>query len=218
MKRDLKFDEISDGKLYTKDDLAKISCNGCLNCSECCKVTDDTILLDPYDIFSLKKALNKDFNELLDSVIKLQVIDYVITPFLTKSITGYCNFLDEKGRCKIHDYRPGFCRLFPLGRIYKDDGNFNYFIQVHECPYPNKSKIKIKSWLGIERLSLYEEYIKKWHEITKNITLASEKGLSAVTLRDVNLKLLNTFFVTPFDTNKDFYKEFNERLDKYMLN
>ena len=30
-------------------------------------------------------------------------------------------FLDENGRCSIYAFRPGFCRLFPLGRYYVDE-------------------------------------------------------------------------------------------------
>ena len=42
MKRNLTFEEISDGKRYTSGDLAKIGCGDCNGCFECCKVTEDT--------------------------------------------------------------------------------------------------------------------------------------------------------------------------------
>lgn len=215
MKRNLTFEEISDGKLYSRDDLVKVSCNDCKGCSECCKVTDDTILLDPYDIYNLSKALSKSFSELMGSVIDLTVIDGVITPYLCKLPgTHACSLLSEAGRCTIHDYRPGFCRLFPLGRIYDEDGDFKYFIQVHECPYPNKTKVKVKQWLSIDSLPKYEEYIKTWHSITKNLSECSLENEALA--KSVNMKMLNTFFVPPFDTNKDFYEQFSLRNLSYM--
>ena len=64
----------------------------------------------------------------------------------------------------IHAFRPGFCRLYPLGRIY-EDGSFSYFLQVYECPHPNKSKVKIRKWLGIENLPAYEAFVLKWHDV-----------------------------------------------------
>ena len=104
--------------------------------------------------------------------------------------------------------------MFPLGRIYEDDGDsFKYFIQVHECPYPNKSKVKIKQWLGIENISKYEEYVLSWHNILKNIT---ECALDSPDLLNaVNTKLLSLFFVTPYSYEEDFYDQFKERLNTW---
>jgi len=213
MKRNVTFEEISDNKKYTHDDLAKISCNGCNGCHECCEFTDDTILLDPYDVYCLSKNLGLGFEEMLGKFIDLTVIDSVVTPYLKKDEkTGACLFLDSNGRCKIHQFRPGFCRMFPLGRIYEENGDeFKYFIQVHECPYPNKSKVKIKQWLGIENISKYEEYILMWHKICKNITECAMENPSF--LNSVNTKLLSLFFVNTYSYEEDFYEQFKERLN-----
>lgn len=215
MKRNLTFEEISDGKKYSSDDLVKVSCNDCAGCSECCKVTDDTILLDPYDIFELSKGLNKTFEEMMGTVINLTVIDGVITPYLCKRSDSHaCSFLDANERCSIHSFRPGFCRLFPLGRIYDEEGNFSYFIQVHECPYENKAKVKVKKWLGIPRLSLYEDFIRTWHSVTSNLSDCALENASLA--KAANMKLLNTFFVAPYSSSEDFFKQFYDRYDKYL--
>ena len=212
MIRNLDFNDISDGKRYKADDMAKVSCNGCVNCSECCRFTDDTIFLDPFDIYNLSKGLNKTFKEMLGSVIDLTVSDGVITPYLKKDTVSHsCSLLTKEGLCSIHEYRPGFCRLFPLGRIYNEDGSFDYFIQVHECPYPGKSKIKIKKWLGIDRLPMYESYIVKWHKIIKDLSLSIQEDPASDSAKEANMKMLNTFFLTPYDTEKDFYELFSLR-------
>ena len=215
MKRNLTFEEISDGKRYSSGDLAKIGCGDCNGCSECCRVTEDTIFLDPYDIYSLSAGLSETFATMLDKSIGLTVADGIVTPFLTKKESdGACGFLNAEGRCGIHSFRPGFCRLFPLGRIYNDDGSFDYFIQVHECPYPNKTKVKIKSWLGIPSLGRYEEFVRTWHEIVKNI---SECMVDNPTLaREANVRMLKIFFETPYDMTEDFYTQFHERVLEYQ--
>ena len=215
MKRNLTFEEISDGKRYSSGDLAKIGCGDCNGCSECCRVTEDTIFLDPYDIYSLSAGLSETFATMLDKTIGLTVADGIVTPFLTKKgADGACGFLNAEGRCGIHSFRPGFCRLFPLGRIYNDDGSFDYFIQVHECPYPNKTKVKIKSWLGIPSLGRYEEFVRTWHEIVKNI---SECMVDNPTLaREANVRMLKIFFETPYDMTEDFYSQFHERVLIYQ--
>ena len=215
MKRNLTFEEISDGKRYTSGDLAKIGCGDCNGCFECCKVTEDTIFLDPYDIYSLSAGLGKTFGELLGVSVDLTVVDGVVTPYLKKrGADGVCGFLSDEGRCTIHAFRPGFCRLFPLGRIYNDDGSFNYFIQVHECPYPNKTKVKIKSWLGIPSLNRYEEFVREWHEITVNIRDCAEENPSLT--KEANVRMLKVFFETPYNVSEDFYAQFTERVLIYQ--
>lgn len=214
MKRNIDFNEISDGKRYTSDDLVKISCNECSGCSECCKVTDDTIHLDPYDIAMLTNKLNKPFSSLLsDGLISLTVIDGIITPFLSKKDDSSCYFLSSEGRCIIHDFRPGFCRLFPLGRIYNDDSSFDYFIQIHECPYPNKTKVKIKNWLSIPGLKKYEKYVSSYHKIIKEtVNILSDS--SDEIAKTVNMSFLDTFFVKPYSID-NFYDDFYNRISVF---
>ena len=215
MKRNLTFEEISDGKRYSSGDLAKIGCGDCNGCFECCKVTEDTIFLDPYDIYSLSAGLHKSFAELMNGSVGLTVADGVVTPYLKKRESdGACGFLSKEGRCTIHAFRPGFCRLFPLGRIYNDDGSFDYFVQVHECPYPNKTKVKIKSWLSIPSLSRYESFVRTWHEITVNIRdcVAENPALA----QEANVRMLKIFFETPYDASEDFYAQFEERVVIYQ--
>ena len=215
MKRNLTFEEISDGKRYSSSDLAKIGCGDCAGCFECCKVTEDTIHLDPYDIYSLSIGLGKSFAELMGGAVNLTVVDGVVTPYLTKRESdGVCGFLSKEGRCTIHEFRPGFCRLFPLGRIYNDDGSFDYFIQVHECPYPAKTKVKIKSWLGIPSLSRYEAFVRTWHEITSNIRDCAAENPSLT--KEANVRMLKVFFETPYNAEEDFYSQFDERVVIYQ--
>ena len=64
--------------------------------------------------------------------------------------------------CSIHDFRPGFCRLFPLGRFY-ENGGFKYFLQIHECKKTSRSKIKVKKWIDTPDLCQYEKFVADWH-------------------------------------------------------
>ena len=63
--------------------------------------------------------------ELLATSVELNVVDGVILPNLKMQGTREaCAYLDAAGRCSIHPYRPGICRLFPLGRHYENGGLF----------------------------------------------------------------------------------------------
>ena len=68
----------------------------------------------------------------------------------------HCIFLNQEGRCGIHKIRPGFCRLFPLGRLY-EDRSFKYILQTKECVKTDRQKIKVRKWLDIPELDQYEK-------------------------------------------------------------
>ncbi len=157
--------DISDGRLYDADEKALLGTDGCKGCSHCCESDMGySIVLTPYDMYQLSKGTGKSFDELLVSFhLELSVIDDVVLPHL-KMESG-CKFLED-GRCSIHQFRPGICRLFPLGRIYEGD-SFKYFLQVNECLKISRTPVKISDWLGIEDLEKNSAFISKWHKFLK---------------------------------------------------
>ena len=220
MEREIDLSEISDGKLYTANDMVKIGCNDCAGCSECCRIVGDTIVLDPYDLYQLKQVSGMGFEELMKDKIELRVVEGIVQPNLKMRPDGEgCAFLSSEGRCTIHNHRPGFCRMFPMGRIYQEDG-FRYFLQVHECSYPNKSKIKLKKWLGIPELSKYEDYINRWHRFLKRVQEMIKKTENDTIIQNLNMYLLNQFYVKSYETigidggSSNFYTQFDERLEE----
>lgn len=213
MKREIDLNEISDGRLYTSNDMVKIGCNDCEGCSECCRMVGDTILLDPYDIFQLEQALGIGFEELMAEHLELRVVDGLICPHLKMRPEEGCVFLDPEGRCSIHGHRPGFCRMFPMGRIYQEQG-FKYFLQVHECSYPNKTKVKLRKWLGIPSLDTYEKYIREWHVLVQDLVKTIEGTESQEIIKKLNMYVLNQFYVNQYDVDKDFYSQFYQRLEE----
>ena len=125
--------------------MVKADCGDCKGCSSCCHEMGDSVVLDPFDIYRMQTGLNLTFEQ-LTSYIDFHVEDGVILPHLrTTEETLACVFLNQEGRCQIHQYRPGICRLFPLGRYYENDA-FQYFLQIHECKNKNRTKIKLKKW------------------------------------------------------------------------
>lgn len=216
MQRDIDINEVSDGKLYHANDLVRISCRDCEGCSNCCHDMGRSIILDPYDIYMLTTGLHKSFDELLsdndNGIIELSMVDSLLLPNLRMDdATNACSFLSSEGRCTIHAFRPGLCRMFPLGRIWDGD-SFSYFNQIHECPFPDKSKIKIKKWLGFNNISAYERFITKWHaEMERERTVIA--GISdnrEITLEMVNF--LKCYYKDPYDTDSEFPEQFETRL------
>lgn len=214
MLREIDLSAVSDGKRYRQSDMVKAGCNDCKGCSDCCRNMGRSIVLDPYDCFELCKNLRESFEKLLSYAIELQVVDGIILPNL--KMTGNeetCTFLNEQGRCSIHSFRPGFCRMFPLGRIY-EEGDFQYFLQVKECKMEPKTKVKIHKWLGIPDIRRYETFVKKWHYFLKDVEKILGSFQEEASLKNVSMYLLKNFYLIPYDENQDFYLQFEERLEK----
>lgn len=223
MKRQVSLEEISDGKLYGKNDMVRAGCNGCRGCFSCCTGMGSSAILDPLDICRLTVGLSLTFEELMEDKIELNVVDGVILPNLKMSAPDEtCGFLDKEGRCSIHAQRPGVCRLFPLGRYYETDGEsreagkkaagrgFRYFLQIHECPAPNKTKVKVSKWIDTPDLNRYEQFVNEWHYFLEDVQQRAAKG-SDEEIRQINLFLLKLFYTHPYRRD-DFYSQFEERL------
>lgn len=212
MEREIDINEVSDGKKYHSSDMAKIGCNDCKGCSSCCEDMDGLITLDPYDIYRITKGLEgQSFDTLLNSKIELIVDAAVLVPALKMNDkTNKCFFLNDSGRCSIHSFRPGICRLYPLGRLYENN-TFYYFLQKYECERENKTKVKIKKWLDTPELSKYEKYITDWHYFIKKIQEYFENS-TPEEIKQVNMMLLKIFYSTGYQDG--FYDDFYERLAK----
>ena len=157
-------------------------------------------------------GLKKPVEQLLQECLELGVSDGNILPHLR--MTGekeHCVFLNKEGRCSIHAVRPGFCRLFPLGRLY-EDGGFKYILQIHECPKTNRSKIKVKKWIDTPDLKNYEKFVNDWHYFLLDVQEVLYNAEDPDLIRNLNLFVVNRFYLKPYDQNQDFYIQFYERL------
>ena len=214
MKRNVTLEEISDGNLYEANDMVKADCQDCKGCSDCCQGMGDTVILDPLDVHRLCAGLKKLPEELLGSVLELGVTDGNILPHLAmKGTEERCVFLNTEGRCSIHDIRPGFCRLFPLGRYYTEDG-FKYILQIHECKKKNRSKIKVKKWQDTPNLKQYEKFVLDWHNFLLDVQEVFYETEDETLIKNLNMYVLSRFYYTPYKEDEDFYPQFYVRLEE----
>ena len=92
-------------------------CSDCEGCHSCCEQMGDTVLVDPYDCKRLETELGMGFEQLMQSCVGLHVEEGLIVPHLKmQEQTDTCVFLNEAGRCSIHAYRLGICRLLSSGK------------------------------------------------------------------------------------------------------
>lgn len=203
--------EISDGKLYDVEDIVKADTGGCNGCSDCCHDVGELVVLTPFDVYEIVSYLNIEFNQLIDDKIILRENNKILLPYLNMQENKRCSFLNNKDRCMIHSKRPNICRLFPLGRVYKDN-TFKYFLQVGNCPKENLNDVKVRDWVGIENYEQNKKFILDWHNFIKALSFRLKFVRDEKEIAEINNTLLDNFYRIKIDGN--FYEAFNEILPK----
>ena len=104
------------------------------------------------------------------------------------------------------------CRLFfPWAGITRGETS-GIFCRCNECPRENRAKVKVRKWIDTPGIGVYEDYIRQWHYFLEDVEAILERDGSEELRRQVNLFLLKLFFAQPWETEKDFYPQFAERL------
>lgn len=205
--------------LYDSNDMVRAVCNDCKGCFDCCMGMGESIVLDPYDIYLLTTNLNCSFEALLQQHVELKVFSGLILPYIKMlEADDKCGFLNEEGRCAIHAFRPGLCRLFPLGRNYTED-KLQYFLLQDACIGVNRTKVKVKKWLAVEDYKRYESFLIAWHKLRKKLQEEvavdeSEEAEADQRRKQINMDILKLFYQMPYEKD-DFYEQFRMRTDEF---
>ncbi len=205
---------IMDMKLYDLNDMVKAGCRDCQGCCDCCCGMGQSIVLDPYDIWQLETNLKETFAGLLKEKLELHVEEGLILPNLKmQGVKERCGFLNEEGRCGIHAFRPGLCRLFPLGRNY-EGGKLRYFLLDKACPNGG-TKVKVRKWLDVPDDTKYADFLIKWHELRRRLQeeMAEREASEPGIMKEQNMRFLHIFYEEPYGP-EDFYGQFAERLKR----
>ena len=118
------------------DDRFTFQCGRHLDCfTKCCR--DVSILLTPYDVLKLKKALGIDSSEFLEryTFVMQSKEKKIPAVFLKMSEDSQsCPFVSDKG-CGVYAHRPWACRMYPLGMAEPKDPQQaaqRFYFMVHE--------------------------------------------------------------------------------------
>ncbi len=217
MKRNVSLEEISDGRLYGGNDMVKADCHGCKGCYKCCTGMGHSVILDPYDVYRLQQGLGKSLPVLLSrELVELSVTEGVILPNMRMAgKEERCAFLDEAGRCSIHAYRPGICRLFPLGRYY-ENGDFRYFLQTGECREAGRTKVKVSKWIDTPEQGRNHAFICQWHSVISELEGRLSGAEDLEESKRLNLLMLQIFYMEAYEPEREFYGQFEERLARWQ--
>ncbi len=203
----------TDGRFYELEGLVRANCQDCIGCCDCCTGMGDTIVLDPYDLWNFKKHTGQSMQQLIENgTVSLTVVNGLVLPHIQMNReTDRCPYLNEQGRCSVHSFRPGMCRLFPLGRNY-EDGKLNYILLKDECKKNNRSKIKVSQWIGVQPARQYHEFVLRWHDFRKYLASLFE-GAEETQIKEVTMYVLQTFFFLFDAPEGEFFTVFFQKMD-----
>ena len=85
--------------------------------------------------------------------------------------------------------------MFPLARVYHEDGSFSYFMQPGECTRNNGVKIKISKWLGYPDIKSYEKEVREYHDALRLLKKKCGAAESTEQMSGLQREFLETWFV-----------------------
>ena len=154
-----------------KDDAFCFHCN---QCGECCRDRVD-ILLSPFDLCRMAKALNKPLPDVLQEYGNLYLGNTSKMPLVSLKMredNGKCPFLMDDNRCKIHSNKPTVCALYPLGRGASREAKkakIFYILQPTTCGGMDEIHTP-REWMGEFNLLESEQWFSVWQDIVMEIS------------------------------------------------
>ena len=192
---------IRDYPRLSLDDPITFQCDRALDCfTLCCR--DVSIVLTPYDVARLKKALGIDSSEFLDQ--------YTISPFTRDQkfpvvllrmdpATKKCPFVTETG-CSVYANRPWACRMYPLGvaeprNATAADRTFHFLLREDTCHGHGVGRTRtVRECLAEQGLEEYEAMNASFKELMLHEFWDQEEALAP--------EKLDMYYMACFDLDR----------------
>lgn len=193
-----------DLKPITEEGKFPFACHPDVSCfNKCCH--DINVILTPFDVLRMKKALKIKSDEFLAKYAHLQTYSDTDTPYISlKQLEGtnQCVFMTEKG-CSIYESRPAVCRNYPLGLATQDPTQGqsampHFIIEEEMCMgHAEGQKWTIAKWKKDQGADELDRLNKPWLEIVSR--------LKSLRLKDDKDQKMNVFIMVSFD--QDTFKQ-----------
>lgn len=170
---------LSAGNRMALDDCFSFACNPALDCfGRCCR--DVAIVLTPYDVLRLKRALGIDSTEFLEKytlapqapgqkfpIVMLRMREGdKLCPFLSAAETPGCQ------GCSVYAHRPWACRMYPLGAAEPKtptpaDQPFHFVIRENLCHGHDRNEpVSVRQWMESQGAETFEMMGAGFKELT----------------------------------------------------
>jgi hypothetical protein len=145
------------------DDAFTFRCDSGRPCfGKCCR--DVSILLTPYDVLRLKRALHLSSTDFLDQhVVVMKAEDKQLPVVFLKMDpeTHQCPFVGAQGGCGVYADRPWACRMYPLGLAEPEapdaaERRFYFVVREELCQGHDGACGTVRQWLEGQEIEPYE--------------------------------------------------------------
>ena len=147
----------------SSEDRISFRCGRDLACfGHCCR--DVSIVLTPYDVLRMKRALKLDSSEFLERHTLLPVSKEQRIPVVLLKMDGpgtACPFVGEAG-CGIYGARPWACRMYPLGVAEPrtptpEDRPFHFLVRDGTClGHDAGEPMTVREWRDQQGIDAYD--------------------------------------------------------------
>ncbi|MFZ0450133.1 MAG: YkgJ family cysteine cluster protein [Desulfatiglandaceae bacterium] len=180
------------------DHVFEFNCSPGLSCfTQCCQ--DVTIVLTPYDVVRMKKALGISSGDFIDNYTIILGRKDKLIPLVVLKMNDSdkrCPFVKKDG-CSIYEDRPWPCRMYPLDT--NDDGTFRIIADDSLCRGLQTDEAwPISEWLIGQGVAIYQEM----NELLSHVTIP----LQADSLDIDNPQIHKMMFMALY--NIDRFREF----------
>lgn len=167
------------------EDSFTFRCDKAMDCFGCC-CRDVSIVLTPYDVLRMKRALGISSGEFLDK--------YTISPFTKEQKipvvllkmdpqTRRCLFVTDEG-CSIYAHRPWACRMYPLGvadpkNPNPEDRRFHFLMKEELCHGHDRGRTwTVREWIEDQGVEQYDMMGQGFKELMLHSFWDEEKDLT----------------------------------------
>lgn len=177
------------------------ACHPGVECFNAC-CGDLTLMLTPYDVMRLRRALGLDSREMIQRHLEVAAQPGAFPSVRLKMAEGEgrpCPFVTPEG-CSIYPDRPGACRTYPLGRAARPDGRGgvcerHFVVREDHCKgFAAGRDWTAEQWLQDQGLEPFTEYNDRYMRLMAK-QRATGRGLDA---RQVNMAFLALYQLDNF--------------------
>ncbi len=188
------------------------ACHKGLQCyTSCCR--DVTIMLTPYDVLRMKKALGLTSSQFLEKYTHLVQVPGKAMPLvqfrMNEDNDKKCHFVSEGG-CAIYEHRPWACRMFPLDE--HGMGGFQVVVDGVRCHGLVKGDPwKVRDWLKDQGATQSKEMDGSYESLVSHEWMQEMAGLD-------NPKVQQMILLSLYDLDR--FREFvlgSSFLDRFDL-
>lgn len=205
-----------------ENDSFSFNCHPGLKCfNQCCG--DVTIVLSPYDILRMKKALRLSSEEFLKRYTFVPFSQGFALPIpilrMDEGEGKRCPFVGKNG-CTIYADRPWACRMYPLGMASPknpaEQGEPFYFL-IRERPcdgFDEDRSLTIREWLKDQCLIEYNAMGEDFKEITLHDFFIRGKTLDPKKMEMLYMACYDLDRFRRFLFESTFFENFNVAADE----